>query len=182
MLDTSTKRTNVSPVIAGATHVAIVSTLVIFQLASSDVQPYLGDAMIDRAGYFAAFAGPGIVILAARRSTPTVTAAAAVGVPTSLVLGSVFGLPSVILFIALIVSVTRNPTESMSWVSFAPAILLAVGLFALFITEDPISWTTTSGGGGSSDVIATHETLIAVAAVSGAIFIASRSSVTSSLT
>ncbi len=71
-------------------------------------------AIIDSLGFYTALAAPGFVVSLGFRSSAARIGAAAVGMPISAVLGSMFGLPSVVLFGVILRTELRNRPPSGS--------------------------------------------------------------------
>jgi len=126
------------------------------------------------AGLAIPFAGvAAVVIAAARLGRPTGLIAAGAGlVPMTLVSFAGLGLLFVPVAIYLVVAGFRR-LEHESWLMSAliPVVgfLLTGSFFALFATEDPISWSSANASGSSSDHITWHEAALSFALATAAL-------------
>jgi hypothetical protein len=118
-------------------------------------------------------AGPGVLGLLGLADRPTLwLGAAGAALPLSLLSMAGLALP---LFPAAVVyllawarhppapSAARGSVVGPTVVALAVAVALVAGAVALFLTEDPASWTTPTGGGSTSDVISTREAVLSLA-------------------
>lgn len=141
-------------------HTVLAAAIAAFRIGTSE---WAGElpvrAAIDALGYFTALAAPGFIVSFGFRSSAARVGAAAVGMPISGFLGNIFGIPSMIMFGLILRSELRNrPAGLRVSTALAVGALLFAGTAALFLTTDPITWSS----GGASNVIAWHEAAIAV--------------------
>lgn len=124
-----------------------------------------GESVIGSIGYFVALAAPALVLVVPHGSASARKAAAAVGAPISLVVGSVLGVVSAVLYVVLLFRrIGEDESLRIATVALVGGALV-LAAYAIFARQDPRSWTTATGGGGTSDVITAAESLAAAAAL-----------------
>lgn len=121
-------------------------------------------------------ASPGLLALLGFYKRPDLWLTAGIAaVPLSLISMAGLAFPLLPAAVVLGMAWTRHPPE-VARPRVHPAIvtpvittaMVAAAVF-LFLTDDPVSWTTASGGGSSSDVITDREALASLATIAAAL-------------
>jgi hypothetical protein len=153
-------------VVAGVTAVLLgVALGVVAGASASPADPVLGFAALG-----ALVAAPGVLVLLGLRDRAALWLPAGLtAFPLAFLSFAGLTLPLLPLAVIFVVAWIRHPGSHVASVvhpaAVAPlvVILLLGAAVALFISDDPASWTTATGGGSTSDVITNREALLSLA-------------------
>ncbi|HEV7759101.1 MAG TPA: hypothetical protein VGO78_08935 [Acidimicrobiales bacterium] len=154
--------------VVGAGVAAVLLGVVLGVVAGAGASP--AEPLLGFAALGAVVAAPGVLALLGLRDRPGLWLPAGLAaLPLAFLSFAGLALPLVPVAVVLVMAWVRHPGSHSGTVVHPGVVtplvvvLLVGAAVALFVSEDPASWTTATGGGSTSDVITDREALLSLA-------------------
>jgi hypothetical protein len=171
------RRTSVTfPVVLGWVVIAFAALIAVVRFVGSDPAESGPDAVLASLALGGVIATPGILALLSRDGRVALLVPAAIGLALVCTM-SVATLPLIIAAAFLVVAFAGRPAADRQGFLLTAAttvtvlVLLVAAALALFVHQDPRSWTSETGSGSTSDVITAAEALISLGLSAAAILV-----------